>query len=936
MKIETNNNIYIPSIDGKDLYVSEHLINTEKGFTLLREYGDYNLRKFLNTHDYSMELIKLRAVYYKKLRNKNFSFFVNGKEYTTKVINVTFNYANKSFNKIGTDKLIRFGYKIKDIPFENCAYVENNKLIAIQLNTYVRPENVLPEALLEGIFKYDTIEQCYKEKNNATLNDTGQIRQYLYENGFTCDGVHYVRYERSGGSSRVGKCLFIDERLYKAMFKWSCAGLKVKEGQIIDLAGFEAYIALPLSSIVGTIKLQPENILLVDDFESVFKDTVMVTNMIDNDGEEVPISKVTKRLQTSEQEITIHNSIWDGESLIDISAMGEFSQYGMIVLRNIMFKSCAFNTNIQLFFKEKGITDISQLNGKTLAKRIEDIKLITTPSSIKYLKFGKFEAWLKNMETDFGVVKHEKKTHYLDGKMVQTHYQLLNTLPFSQETMNEFLKDTFDYMDKLKTDPAVLRYQIKHPKDYEYRGEIMNNSNEIVFSMLGITDEFTKTAMYKKFLENTLLSYKNNVRRGHVLVDGNYSTLLGNPMELLYHSIGKFDGESLLGIGNIHNSRFEYGQDLLCIRSPHVCAGNILIAYNKSDKEIDHYFNLTDEIICINSIGENILQRLNGADFDSDSILVTNNQLLLLLAKMYYNWFKVPTSNVETEKIQRRYTAAEKADLDIKTSENIIGEIINLSQELNTLFWHKLNTGTHIDDLKELYIDICQLSVMSGIEIDKAKKEFKIDNTIELKILREKYKRLNEEEKIIKPYFFYYIDKEKGYVNEVKKAYKKHETAMDYLEVAVDSYKGPTVRGMNKKLHDILKFNDYDPRKVKYSQANQIISEIENATNTTRQLMSFQSEGFNQYELSKIYNESVVSNILSKKINPHTLYYLITSTDDKLSFARMRMLQIVLQNKNENFQHFILNSISPVSILEENENGDTTLYGHKFAKICKK
>ena len=93
-----------------------------------------------------------------------------------------------------------------------------------------------------------------------------------------------------------------------------------------------------------------------------------------------------------------------------------------------MFKSCCFNCNIQQWFKDNNITDISQLNGKTRAKRIEDVKLITTPNSIKYLKFDTLDNWLDNLYPRFGVVKHDKKTHFFGGRLVQTHYQLINTL----------------------------------------------------------------------------------------------------------------------------------------------------------------------------------------------------------------------------------------------------------------------------------------------------------------------------------------------------------------------------------------------------------------------------------------------------------------------------------------------------------------------------
>ena len=53
----------------------------------------------------------------------------------------------------------------------------------------------------------------YKTENGKTVK-IRQLREYFYENGFHIDGIHYVRYKRSAGSSREGKCLFIDERLY--------------------------------------------------------------------------------------------------------------------------------------------------------------------------------------------------------------------------------------------------------------------------------------------------------------------------------------------------------------------------------------------------------------------------------------------------------------------------------------------------------------------------------------------------------------------------------------------------------------------------------------------------------------------------------------------------------------------------------------------------
>ena len=109
-------------------------------------------------------------------------------------------------------------------------------------------------------------------------------------------------------------------------------------------------------------------------------------------------------------------------------------------------------------------------------------------------------------------------------------------------------------------------------------------------------------------------SYYKTLKNGHVMVNGNYSTLVGNPVEMLQQAIGTFTGESQLGIGNIHSKRFAYNQTLLGTRSPHVSAGNIWLPYNVEDEAIDKYFNFTEEILPLNAIGENVLQRLSGAD----------------------------------------------------------------------------------------------------------------------------------------------------------------------------------------------------------------------------------------------------------------------------------------------------------------------------------
>ena len=766
------NGVRIPSLDGKDIFVSNNCVNQKInengkpiGYRLRNQAGVLNLGRFINTLDYSLDLIKMQEVFAQICPSEQFSFYQNKKDYTYRVINVTFKYSNKQYNKVQKgDKTfyILHKYTYDDLVFHDCVAFADGELVGVEVGSPV--ENAIPESVYGAAFQFDG--KTYKANSNIqTINSVANIREELYKNGFYCDGIKYVRFKRSAGSSRVGKCLFIDERLYPKMHKWEMCGIKVKEGQDIDLAALEPYIALTLSSIVDTIQLRPENILVVDDYKSVFHDKAAATRFVDG------------RLVTNIEDVEISNSIWDGQSLMDRSVflkfqerqrqnMPEAREHGMLLLRSRFFKSCCFNSNIQKWFADNGITDVGQLNGKTRATRIEDIKLITTPSSIKYVKFGTLDEWLDILEPTFGVVKYEKPTHFFDGRMVQTHYQLLNTLQMTYEEVEALVKPSLDFARLIKTDPAALRFQISYayrsPDQIHYT-ESMASKNDVIYTMLGITDKFTKTKMYVEFCNDLIKAFIKNLRCGHILIQGNYSTLCGNPIEMLKQAIGTFDGTSVIEKKTVHSVRFNDGVELLGCRSPHVTMGNVLLTKNVLRDEIIRYMNPTNEIVYLNSIEENILERLSGADFDSDTMLLSDNQILIKAAKRNYDNFPVPTKLVEGEAHKRKYTDAEKADLDIKTSVNKIGEIINLSQELNSILWDRLHNGASIESVMSLYCDIAQLDVMSNLEIDSAKRENPADNTFELQCLKKKYDVRDNKNRHVRPMFFKYIDGYKGY-----------------------------------------------------------------------------------------------------------------------------------------------------------------------------
>lgn len=181
-----------------------------------------------------------------------------------------------------------------------------------------------------------------------------------------------------------------------------------------------------------------------------------------------------------------------------------------------------------------------------------------------------------------------------------------------------------------------------------------------------------------------------------------------------------------------------------------------------------------------------------------DAFLITNNKLLVECGERLQETvtidgktikrFLVSTDFTPKSSIKRRYTPKDLCDTDIKCSSNKIGEIINLAQMLNSVYWDKKHNGSSEKELLDLYKDISNLNILSCIEIDRAKKISPVDAKKELDKIRKKHSLGKGEisrnkEKItvgIRPKFFKYLDGGKDY------KFKKFDTGMDYLNEIID------------------------------------------------------------------------------------------------------------------------------------------------------
>ena len=846
--------IYRLNVSGSGLKLYERVKNS-KG----NEKYKPNSALFSGVLKYCLETEKLESVYKETFRVKSFCSVHNNNRYSDALISVSFDSTYKEYNVFGKVE----GYNGEGKLYVKAGYrYESDKVIDSLGNDYEITDNICinGDEILAVItyvpvsannlpggcrnFGFDADNNSYTFKQAKTILSTSDLRDLLYANGFIMlnakgNPIEYVRYKRSAGMSRVGKCYFIRKEMYKKMMAWSDfrSGSSKNDAElkefgltlISDPVAHEAYTALTLSTIEDTVDIPLESILFMRDVEGFSNPDAI--NVKCEDG----------RVVAKREKVNISSILWDGESLLDESVFEQAgrSNKDMMLLRNRYFKSCAFNTKLQEWFNISKIKDASLLNGFTLAADISQVKMVVTESSLKFLKMfdGEFEDkiryWIEHIRKDggnvFGIVKSEKPTKFAGGQYVRTSYQLINTINITEEEAKTLVAPVNEFKRNLRSDYRYMKNYLD-----EFRSDDSDTGfnpllykKKLVSEILDKYPKFAETKMYYGFRNDIIREINNSVKGGKLLVRGTNAVLFGNGLDLLfscgfkdYHPWRLFiDDPDYI---SVYSSFFEERARILCARSPHITMGNIIVA-DSIKEEYDHYFNLTDNIICVNAIGSTVQHRLNGCDYDSDVMLISDNNVLSKAALRDYGKFPVPFNGIEFDKSENKSLA----EIDRLISENKIGEIVNLSQKLNTVYWSIINTpDISIISPEELYKDICILAVLSNTEIDKAKRIYKVDVDSVLDELKAKYLGIFGEY-FNEPEFWRYINISSGKPKKHNKDYEcRSPMAYLYNEVCADK----TPRSKNSKFFSDLPGIDYT--KIKGVRKDEIakIMDIANKT----------------------------------------------------------------------------------------------------------
>lgn len=579
-------------------------------------------------------------------------------------------------------------------------------------------------------------QDAQKNKDNYKKYSKEEIRKIFYNDGVTIDyisrkkngditkteRIHYKMLYRSTGKAKKGSCVFICDRLYKKAHDFLYMGIKLPktETPIIEVS---AYAPLVSSGIIGRIKLNPKNILILKDIDSFFNTDVI---SIETDENRHCIAKHLENY-------TVKNTLFDGQALIDSSIFPSWGN-GYILLRHHFCKMAAFNTNIQAFFKDYFKDDYYTATVKDMFgidHFVKDIELITTDNSMKWLKLNiSYDYWCKRVYENncmFGIVKtaHESKL----GEVQKMSYQMVNSL--DNDIMENVVRESVEYITKLKKDNDEFLKYLEKNKNF-------SNDFDVLIALCQQNPEFMRSEYFRERKKTIIKTYVLNMKSGKILQNAENLVIIGSPYAmLLYGATGREDiikdditffveEDSI----QCYTERFNSGEYLAFFRSPFNSKNNLTYLHNTYSSKIEKYFNLGRQCIAVNMIGTDFQDRNNGSDQDSDSGYTTNQSDIVEHARKCKFQYPTIVNNIQMEKNIYNNTMDDFAKMDnmLASSQLDIGESSNLAQLAQTYM-------CNFEDQK--YNDyVCILSVIAQAAIDNAKRRFDIDITGEIRRIK--------------------------------------------------------------------------------------------------------------------------------------------------------------------------------------------------------
>lgn len=544
----------------------------------------------------------------------------------------------------------------------------------------------------------------------------------LVINGFNIGSQHFEYSERSASMVRTSILSFVDKSIIEELDQRITMELKFDK---TVLSKYYAYRGLMLSSCHCIENWMPKIVVVPDYFRVIPNQHIKYvydkeTEFVDKEGN--TRQWVQKDIAETTKDIEIN--VFDGCGIAHPLIMQTIREYLNVsegltsaIIRAPYIKGVIHEMDYTSFFTERGITEIKDIWGVIHSVEPNAEPMIIMCESMykgyKYFKhYGDVRDWNNYWEM-FKKYNHcigiAKWNYSLDEEPLYTrgNYQILQDLNLKYEDFALLARDSINWAEKIIDNDIFYTYC--------FLGLFYDNHTS--------TDPYVKAVyknpeMLKEFgVRNHLISLIqkkiDEMKCGKLLLKASFKFLAPDLIMLLEH-IGGCEPKGCLADNEFFsfNSNGVFEGERLIERNPHICKSEHVILTAIHNELTDKYCSHLANVCMIN--GYSITpQRLNGADFDGDLVLVVDNDIMM--NGVDRNAAIVIDIEDKVTALAEEDTKENKVKVVLRGMNSLIGETSNCA----TGYHNKCPKSQEQKDLYERYVGL--LSVINGKAIDSAK-----------------------------------------------------------------------------------------------------------------------------------------------------------------------------------------------------------------------
>lgn len=519
-----------------------------------------------------------------------------------------------------------------------------------------------------------------------------EILNSIIHNGFNYNGDHYIFYSCGAGMIRTKRFMAVREKDYLAVEQTLMCGLTIDS--INALGGMNENKLLSYKSLMASATDR------INDFD--------IDRCIVVDDFEMPVMAESDFIDYTDYSITRKTS----ETVI-----AETDGWGMCckpgfktqIIRAPWIKGLVSYFDFRGWLKEYCPADdwtVVDIYGKEWKILEDDIQYILTKSMFKLHKF--YPSWLcykanfKSYGCYFGCCKVEED--YIPKARI--NYQMLQSL--SDMTDNEIerlITKTVDEIDSVGRDYQTTM-RLLGATEY-------NQTKSAMQEALTIYPELFKDVYNRELLKQTKKSLVKQAKGGRLRINGKYLFISPDPVafcEWLFK--GEQFPTGLLENGEVYTNQFKDGDELDCLRSPHLYQEHA-VRINKRNELIDKWLGGTK---CVYFSCHDMISRILQQDFDGDISLVVKDRTLTTVAKrnmqgiapLSYDLKKARGGIIDADRLYEGVSTAYTGG-SIGPISNAISKVKNASggkmtgEQIKVIAWLTMKNNQVIDFAKTLW-----------------------------------------------------------------------------------------------------------------------------------------------------------------------------------------------------------------------------------------